>query len=825
MNLNTKAYSGRTGGVIYEVFRFAARMKHGFAGSEHVLWAIACEKHSRAARALKKYGLGADLIEEAIRRYDQDAAESGGVQAIQMSLDMQRILETAEEIRKEQEAERVEPEHLLLAILRKTECAAFQLIRSLDAEPRALSETLSQDMGEPQPETAPEETRQEGESFLEKFSQDLTAQAYEGMLDPMIGRENIVERVIQILSRRTKNNPALIGEPGVGKTAIAEGLAQRIVSGRVPRNLLGKRILSLDLAGMLAGTRFRGDFEERIKGFLEEVEKDGQILLFIDEFHTLIGAGGGNNDAMDAANILKQSLGRGELQVIGATTVREYRQHIEKDAAMERRFQPVMVEEPDREDAVRILMGLREKYETFHGLKICGDAIRAAVELSDRYIPERYLPDKAIDLMDEAASRIRVRGMTTPTNLQVLEEEIRGVGEAKKKAAADQEYEQAAVLRDKQRALSQELRQRQEQWQKEQVMEVTAEDVAQVVSAWTKIPVTMLTQNEKQRLRTLEETLHRRIIGQDEAVGAVCRAIRRSRTGVAEPGRPIGSFLFLGPTGVGKTEISKALAEVMFQDESAVLRFDMSEFMESHAVSKLIGSPPGYVGYDEGGQLTEQVRRKPYSILLFDEIEKAHPDVWNALLQILDDGRLTDSQGRTVSFKNTIIILTSNVGAKNLTGKTTLGFLPSEEQTEERGKEQMQNRVMEEVKRTFRPEFLNRLDEVIVFDPLGKEDIKRIAQNLIQRFRARMAKQGIDLDIEDSAVELLAESGFDPAYGARPLRRAIQSMLENAVADRLLQGDLKAGDKLIAEDKNGAIDLVTVCGESQNLTKKEPVTV
>ncbi|MBC6679766.1 ATP-dependent Clp protease ATP-binding subunit [Zhenpiania hominis] len=823
MNLNTKAYSGRTGGVIYEVFRFAAKMRHGFAGSEHVLWAIAHEGQGRAAEVLGRFGVGADLIEEAIRRYDRDAAESGGVQAIQMSREMQRILEVAEDIRKEQEDESVEPEHLLLAILRQSGCAAFQLLHSLGVDAGTLREALSQAMRQPLPEDIREESGQEeGEPLLEKYSRDLTSEADAGLLDPMIGRDKVVERVIQILSRRTKNNPALIGEPGVGKTAVAEGLAQRMAAGHVPQNLQGKRILSLDLAGMLAGTRFRGDFEERIKGFLEEIKKDGQIILFIDEFHTLIGAGSGSNDAMDAANILKQSLGRGELQVIGATTLREYRQYIEKDAAMERRFQPVMIEEPDREDAVKILMGLREKYEEFHELTITDEAIRAAVELSDRYISDRYLPDKAIDLMDEAASRIRVRSMTVPAHLQALDEEVRKVCEAKKKAAAAQEYEQAAVLRDKQKALSQELKEKQEQWRNGQNAAVTAEDVAEVVSAWTNIPVTMLTQDERQRLRKLEETLHKRVIGQEPAISAVSRAIRRARTGVAQPGRPIGSFLFLGPTGVGKTEVSRALAEVMFQDENAVLRFDMSEYMEPHAVSKLIGSPPGYVGYEEGGQLTEQVRRKPYSILLFDEIEKAHPDVWNTLLQVMDDGRLTDSQGRTVSFKNTIIILTSNIGAKNIVGRNSLGFVAAEEKSEEHRAREMESRVMDEVKRAFQPEFLNRLDEIIVFRQLDKENIREIARNLADRFAERMAAQGVNLEVDETAIDLLAEQGFDPVYGARPLRRAIQSTLENAVADRILEGGFDSGDKLIATAQNGKMEL-RICKNPQKILS--PVTI
>lgn len=807
MNLNPKTYGSRTAGVLYEVFRFAAGMGHGFAGSEHVLWGIACEQ-GRAAAVLRKHGLEPDLIEEYIKRYDQDAAESGGVQAIQLSEEMQQVLMAAEEAAKKKGEKTVEPEHLLLGILEKKESAAVQMLRSLGADPKEIKAELTAAWQPPDIKAAREEKKKEKTSqFLSKFTRDLTAEASSGKLDPMIGREDVIERLVQILSRRTKNNPALIGEPGVGKTAVAEGLAQRIAADHVPENLRGKRLLSFDLAAMVAGTRFRGDFEERLKGFVEEIKEDGQVLLFIDEFHTLIGAGNGANEPMDAANILKQALGRGEIQVIGATTLREYRQHIEKDAAMERRFQPVMVEEPDEEDAIRILTGLRGQYEEFHGLRITDEAVRAAVELSSRYIQDRFLPDKAIDLMDEAASRIRVRGMEVPTHLKELDREIQEIDREKKAAADAQEYERAAVLRDRQALLAQELTEKQEAWRKEKSGAVVKEDVAEVVSSWTKIPVTMLTQDERKRLLGLEDLLKKRVIGQDEAVAAVSRAIRRSRTGVAEPGRPAGAFLFLGPTGVGKTEVSRALAEVLFQDENAMIRLDMSEFMESHAAAKLIGAPPGYVGYDEGGQLTEQVRRKPYSIILIDEIEKAHPDVWNVLLQIMDDGRLTDSQGRTVSFKNTILIMTSNIGAKNILGKKALGFFPNDEIQDEQQEKIVQDRVMEELKRTFQPEFLNRLDEILVFKRLEKKDILTIARNMTERLTARLKKQGIHLQVQDSAVELLAEKGFDPIYGARPLRRAVQTLLENAVADRILENDLTDDIKLIAEGKNGKIKL------------------
>ena len=643
--------------------------------------------------------------------------------------------------------------------------------------------------------------------MMEKYGTDVTEKAREGSYDPMIGREEVIERLIQILSRRTKNNPVLIGEPGVGKTAVVEGLAQRIAEGTIPGNLKDKKIISLDLVGMLSGTRFRGDFEERMQKFLEEAEADGETILFIDELHMIMGAGAGASESMDAANILKPVLARGGLQVIGATTLKEYRQHIEKDAAFERRFQPVPVEEPGRADAVSILMGLRGKYEAFHGLKITDEAVKAAVDLSDRYIQDRFLPDKAVDLMDEAASRIRTRGLTTPPCLTELDQEIRKVRSEKKQAAKVQEYERAAVLRDRQAALEKELEEKQSQWRKTQCGEVTAENIAEVVSAWTKIPVTMLTEDETQQLRSLEKTLHTRVIGQDDAVTAVARAIRRGRTGVADPDRPIGSFLFLGPTGVGKTELCRALAQVMFHDENAMIRLDMSEYMEQYTVSKLIGSPPGYVGYDEGGQLTELVRKKPYSIILFDEIEKAHPDVWNSLLQILDDGRLTDAQGRTVSFKNTIIVMTSNIGAREITGKSSLGFARNDASEEQRREETIKSRVMEAVKMTFRPEFINRLDEVIVFHPLKQEDVRKIAYIQVEKLTERMEKQGIHLNVEDSAIELLAEKGYDPAFGARPLKRTIQSLLQNAVADEILDERPSDRDELVVTGADGTVEV------------------
>ena len=817
MEINLNLFGKRMMKVFQSALRFVSYMGHGFIGSEHLLWALS-QDTGAAGRALRRNGLDRNLIEEYLRQYDFDANAGGSFHGVQVSGEAEEVLHLAEQRAKAQGHENVEPEDLLRGILDAGECAASQLILSLKADPEEIRSDLGPGNTPVIPETADgvseEGEEQEEEKVLEKFGTDVTRKAREGKYDPMIGREDVIERMIQVLSRRTKNNPVLTGEPGVGKTAVVEGLAQRIAEGRVPANLKDKKIISLDLVGMLSGARFRGDFEERMKTFLEEAERDGNVILFIDELHMIMGAGAGASETMDAANILKPVLARGGLQVIGATTLKEYRRHIEKDAAFERRFQPVTVEEPDKEDAVRILMGLKGRYETYHGLTITEEAVRAAVELSDRYIQDRFLPDKAVDLMDEAASRIKTRGMTTPPCLLQLEDEIRTTEKEKKKAADAQEYEKAAVLRDRQNELSKDLADRQEQWKKEQCSRVDAEDIAEVVSAWTKIPVTMLTEDESERLRTLENTLHRRVIGQDEAVSAVARAIRRGRTGVADPERPIGSFLFLGPTGVGKTELCRAIAQVMFHDEDAMIRLDMSEYMEQYTVSKLIGSPPGYVGYDEGGQLTEMVRRKPYSIILFDEIEKAHPDVWNTLLQILDDGRLTDAQGRTVSFKNTIIVMTSNIGAREITGKSSLGFARNEENEEDRREQNIRSRVMEAVKMTFRPEFINRLDEVIVFHPLKQEDVRKIAYLQVEKLSERMRRQGIRLKVEESAVELLAEKGYDPAYGARPLKRMIQSMLQNAVADEILEAKPSDRDELVVTGGDGRVK-VTVQKEPE----------
>ena len=640
--------------------------------------------------------------------------------------------------------------------------------------------------------------------MLSQFGRDLTKLAKDGKIDPVIGRQKEIERVIQILSRRTKNNPCLIGEPGVGKTAIAEGLALKIVSGEVPELLKDKKIYSLDLTGMVAGTKYRGDFEERIKKVIDEVKNAKDVILFIDEVHTLIGAGSAEG-AADAANILKPSLARGELQIIGATTIEEYRKHIEKDAALERRFQPVMVDEPSQEEAIEILKGIKDKYEAHHKVKITDEAIESAVKLSTRYIGDRYLPDKAIDLIDEAASRVRLRSYTAPSDLKELEDKKKSVEAEKLSAVNAQEFERAAALRDEERKLDKEIKDKKENWHDmagKSHDEVTPADIADIVSSWTGVPVTQLSTEESDRLLHMEDELHRRIVGQDEAVEAVSRAIRRGRVGLKDPKKPIGSFIFLGPTGVGKTELCKALAAAMFGDENAMIRLDMSEYMEKHTVSRLIGSPPGYVGYDEGGQLTEKVRRKPYSVVLFDEIEKAHPDVFNMLLQILDDGVLTDGQGRRVDFKNCIIIMTSNVGAKLISQKQkAFGFAAGAKELEQNEKE-IKDAVMGELRNTFRPEFLNRVDDIIVFQRLTKENIKEIASRLLAVLQKRVEDMGIVVTFSDEAVSKIADAGFDDVYGARPLKRAIQSRIEDALSEEMLKGNVKKGGKYICNVKD-----------------------
>ena len=780
----------------------AEEMGHGYVGCEHILLGLMREEDGIAHRVMQEYGMTEDMIctvlERSVGKGLSGAAPSQGLTPRAKS-----AVELAVSEAMRMGAGYIGTEHLLMGLLREGNNMAIRVLDTVGIDPKKMYSSVVQKINEgPRASagSAPAPHREDGKKgkTLAEFTRDLTEAARQGKLDPVIGREKEIQRVIQILSRRTKNNPVLIGEPGVGKTAIAEGLAQRIAAADVPEELLDKKVLSLDLSGMVAGTKYRGEFEERIKKTIDEVKKDGNVILFIDELHTIVGAGSAEG-AVDAANILKPALSRGEIRVVGATTLNEYRKYIEKDAALERRFQPVTVGEPTPETAIEILKGLRDKYESHHKLTITDEAIEAAVRLSVRYINDRFLPDKAIDLMDEAASRVRMDAESASPELKSLEEKLAALRKEKAEVIAKQDYEKAAQLRDIEQNYVQQVEIERDNWRKNLSVSrgtVGEEDIAKVVAGWTGIPVTRLTEDESQRMLKLEETLHKRVVGQDEAVTAVAKAIRRSRVGLKDPKRPIGSFLFLGPTGVGKTELCKALAEAMFGNENDMIRIDMSEYMEKHTVSRLVGSPPGYVGHEEGGQLTEKVRRKPYSVVLFDEIEKAHEDVWNILLQILEDGIVTDSQGRRVDFKNTIIVMTSNVGARNITSADKpLGFDGRETEADEKARfDRIKQAVMEELRRTFKPEFLNRIDETIVFRQLTEEDIRHIAQRMLEITGKRMAQQDITLLADDDAVTALAKDGFDPQYGARPLRRAIQNEVEDAVAELMLEGKLQSGD-------------------------------
>ena len=795
----------------------AQDLGHGYVGCEHLLLGLLREEEGIAHRVLSEYGLTDEMITGILQR-SVGQGTSGDAPSQGLTPRAKSVIELAVGESHRMGAGYIGTEHLLMGLLREGSNMAVRILRTVGVDPRKMYASVQQKLSESTPHTVTsgaaasnKESKKSGKT-LEEFTRDLTEAARQGKLDPVIGRDKEIQRVIQILSRRTKNNPVLIGEPGVGKTAIAEGLAQRIASADVPEELLNKKLLSLDLSGMVAGTKYRGEFEERIKNTLDEVKKDGNVILFIDELHTIVGAGSAEG-AVDAANIIKPALGRGEIRVIGATTLNEYRKYIEKDAALERRFQPVTVGEPSAEDTVAILKGLRDKYEAHHKLTITDEALDAAVSLSRRYINDRFLPDKAIDLMDEAASQVRMKAESASPDLKSLEEKIAALRREKSEAIAAQDYEKAAQLRDIEKNYTDQVEIERDNWRKKLSQNrgtVTAEDIANVVAGWTGIPVTRLTEDESMRLLKLEETLHQRVVGQDEAVAAVAKAIRRGRVGLKDPKRPIGSFLFLGPTGVGKTELCKTLAEAMFGDENAMIRIDMSEYMERHTVSRLVGSPPGYVGHEEGGQLTEKVRRKPYSVVLFDEIEKAHEDVWNILLQILEDGIVTDSQGRRVDFKNTVIVMTSNVGAKNITAaeNAPLGFDGSEKEKEadEAARfARIREAVMAELKRTFKPEFLNRIDETIVFRQLTEADIVKIAHRMLSVTGKRMAQQGITLESDEDAVVALAKDGFDAEYGARPLRRSIQNTVEDAVAEQMLEGTLKSGDTAKVTLRDGKV--------------------
>lgn len=810
---NFNGFTEKANNAINLAVEAAQQLGHTYIGSEHILLGLLRSGNGAAYTVLSKCGADADKLEQLIIQ-EIGTGDITRLTPEDFTPRTKRVLQTALMQASRLGHNYVGTEHILLALISDRESYAVRFLEKMNVRSSDIIHQLNEALGGSDTDGGFDGGDETGEGrqgsgntkMLDKFGRDLTEIARKGGIDPVIGRQSEIERVIQILSRRTKNNPCLIGEPGVGKTAVAEGLALKIVSGDVPEPLKDKRIVALDLTSMIAGTKYRGDFEDRISNAIAEVKKAGNVILFIDELHTIIGAGSAEGSA-DTANILKPSLARGDFQVIGATTINEYRKYIEKDAALERRFQPVMVGEPTEEEAVLILKGLRDRYEAHHKVKITDEAINEAVKLSSRYIADRFLPDKAIDLVDEAASRVRLRAYTAPDDLQETENTIKSLEKEKAEAVNTQDFERAAKIRDEEKKLREELENKKKEWQersRHKNGEVTAEDIAEIVSSWTGVPVSQLTQEESERLLRLEEILHKRIVGQDEAVSAVARAIRRGRVGLKDPNRPVGSFIFLGPTGVGKTELCKALAQAMFGDENAMIRFDMSEYMEKHTVSKLIGSPPGYVGFDEGGQLTESVRRHPYSVLLFDEIEKAHPDVFNMLLQILDDGRLTDSQGRHVNFRNTVIIMTSNVGARLITEKqSSLGFFGGEE-NDGTDDNKIREAVLSELKKVFKPEFLNRIDDTIVFNKLTQDDICRIAGNLLEQLRTRLKDLDIDAEFTDEAVRAVADAGFDELYGARPLKRAIQSRIEDAISEKLLDGSVKAGGKLRCDFADGS---------------------
>lgn len=792
----------------------ASNLGHNYIGTEHLIYGLVEEGTGIASKVLQNQGITSEKILEEI---DSLIGIIDGVDSTPMGFTprTKRVIENAFIEAKKMGNEYIGTEHLLIGIMVEGDSIAVRIMMDLGVDPQKLYNEIVKIIKEGESDLGESKSSSRGSGSynstptLNSYGDDLTKKAQDGKLDPVIGRKDEIDRVIQILSRRTKNNPCLIGEPGVGKTAVVEGLAEKIVAEDVPEMLKGKRVVTLDLTSMIAGAKYRGDFEERIKKCLNEVKKAGDVILFIDEIHTIVGAGSAEG-AVDAANILKPLLARGEIQLVGATTLNEYRKYIEKDSALERRFSPVTVLEPTSEDTVKILQGIRDKYEAHHNVQITDEAIESAVKLSVRYITDRFLPDKAIDLIDEAASRLKMKTYTVPDNVREIEENLESLSKEKDEAIRTQDFEKAATLRDKEHATREKLEKEKKKWENKNsrsVTTLTEEDIAEVISSWTNIPVKRLTQDENEKLKNLEKALHERVIGQDEAVSAVAKAIRRGRLGLKDPNRPIGTFLFLGQTGVGKTELSKALAENLFGNEDSMIRIDMSEYMESHSTAKLIGAPPGYVGFDEAGQLTEKVRRKPYSVVLFDEIEKAHPDVMNMLLQILDDGRLTDSQGRTVNFKNTVIIMTSNVGARLLADKKSLGFTMNEDEKEKTDKEYEENKktVMAELKKEFKPEFLNRIDDIIVFHKLNQEDISKIIDLMLKKVTSRMKEQNISIEIDDKAKELIAKNGVDTNYGARPLRRAIQSMIEDRIAEEMLDGNIVAGKRAVISADNDKI--------------------
>ena len=783
----------------------AMDLGHNYIGTEHLLYGLVAEGTGVACKVLVNQGLTEDGVKQEIEEIVGMGATIENPEQISFTPRSKRVIENAFLEARRTGTEYIGTEHILIGIMKEGDSVAIRIMMEEGAAPQKIYNELNRVLTEDVEADSEKQGNKMGSynstPTLNQYGVDLTKQAKEGKLDPVIGRKEEIQRVIQILSRRTKNNPCLIGEPGVGKTAVAEGLAEKIVSGDVPEILKNKRVVSLDISSMVAGAKYRGDFEERIKKALKEVKKAGDVIIFIDEVHTIVGAGSAEG-AVDAANILKPLLARGEIQLVGATTLKEYRKYIEKDAALERRFSPVNVSEPTEEETKQILAGLRDKYEAHHNVKITDEAINAAVELSTRYINDRFLPDKAIDLIDEAASRVRMKSYTEPESFKDIKDEIEKLGKEKEEAIRVQDFEKAANLRDKEKSKKKELEKAKKDWENQNskiVSSLKEEDISNVIASWTGIPVIKVSESENEKLKNLNANLHKRVIGQEEAVEAVSKAIKRSRMGLKDPNKPIGSFLFLGPTGVGKTELSKALAENLFGTEDALIRIDMSEYMESHSVAKLIGSPPGYVGYEEAGQLTEKIRRKPYAVILFDEIEKAHPDVMNMLLQVLDDGRLTDSTGRTVNFKNTVIIMTSNIGARLITEKKSLGFVNTNEDLNKEY-ENTKKDVMGELKKEFKPEFLNRIDEIIVFHKLEETQIRKIVDILIANVAKLLKSQNIELEVDDDAKDLVAKKGTDQAYGARPLKRAIQTMIEDKIAEAMLDGKVKGKVKVSAKD-------------------------
>lgn len=781
----------------------ARNLGHNYVGTEHLLLGLLREEEGAAAQVLKSLGMDSkkirELVENLVGKGSFNFTEGFGY-----TPRTKRVMELSFYEARNLGHNYVGTEHLLLSLIREGEGVAARILKDSGVDMQHVREQVVKALKEEGMESHQSKNKAKSETpTLDQYGRDLTDMASEGKLDPVIGREKEIERIIQILSRRTKNNPVLIGEAGVGKTAVAEGLAQKIQEGNIPELLKDKRIVTLDLAGMVAGAKYRGEFEERLKNIMQEIRKAANVILFIDEMHTIIGAGAAEG-AIDASNILKPALARGEIQAIGATTLDEYRKNVEKDPALERRFQPVMVGEPAKEETEQILFGLRDRYEAHHKVRITDEAIKAAVDLSDRYITDRFLPDKAIDLIDEAASRVRLQSITAPPDLKELEGKLEDLMKEKEEAVMNQNYEKAAKIRDEEQKIKDQIEERKSNWSRKSTAhtEMVGEDeIAHIVASWTGIPVNKLTEGETERLLNMEEVLHNRIIGQKEAVNAVARAIRRAYAGLKDPKRPIGSFIFLGPTGVGKTELCRALAEALFGDEEAMIRIDMSEYMERHTVSRLVGSPPGYVGYEEGGQLTEKVRRKPYSVVLLDEVEKAHPDVFNILLQILEDGRLTDSKGRTVDFRNTVLVMTSNVGAHTIRKQKTLGFTSSDDMAASEY-EKMKDNIMEELKKTFRPEFLNRIDETIVFHALDEEDLRKIVRLMLDSVAKRLAKQDIYLEVTEAAQEFMTREGFDVTYGARPLRRVIQRTIEDNLSEEILAGRVKIGDKVKVDYKD-----------------------